>query len=90
MYALKGNSEFCFPENLNVSRDEIEGNIEINELKILKNLLKRFQPHILLPVVYFSSLLHSFEHIYILHLYVAGRGGQKFFTCCPAGCIAFI
>ena len=29
MYALKGNSEFCFPENLNVSRDEVEGNIEI-------------------------------------------------------------
>ena len=29
MYALEGNSEFCFPENLNVSRDEVEGNIEI-------------------------------------------------------------
>jgi hypothetical protein len=28
MYALEGNSEFCFPENLNVSRDEVEGNIE--------------------------------------------------------------
>jgi hypothetical protein len=29
MYALEGNSEFCFPDNLNVSRDEVEGNIEI-------------------------------------------------------------
>ena len=29
MSALEGNSEFCFPENLNVSRDEVEGNIEI-------------------------------------------------------------
>ena len=42
MYALEGNSEFCFPENLNVSRDEfcfpenlnvsrdeVSGNIEI-------------------------------------------------------------
>jgi hypothetical protein len=29
MYALEGNSEFCFPENLNVSWDEVEGNIEI-------------------------------------------------------------
>ena len=24
----EGNSEFCFPESLNVSRDEVEGNIE--------------------------------------------------------------
>jgi hypothetical protein len=29
MSAPEGNSEFCFPENLNVSRDEVEGNIEI-------------------------------------------------------------
>ena len=28
MCAPKGNSEFCFPESLNVSRDEVEGNIE--------------------------------------------------------------
>ena len=26
MYAPEGNSEFCFPESLNVSRDEVEGN----------------------------------------------------------------
>ena len=26
--ARKGNSEFCFPESLNVSPDEVEGNIE--------------------------------------------------------------
>ena len=24
----EGNSEFCFPESLNVPRDEVEGNIE--------------------------------------------------------------
>ena len=28
MSAPEGNSEFCFPETLNVSRDEVEGNIE--------------------------------------------------------------
>ena len=28
MCAPEGNSEFCFPEGLNVSRDEVEGNIE--------------------------------------------------------------
>ena len=28
MCAPEGNSEFCFPENLNVSRDEVEGNIK--------------------------------------------------------------
>ena len=26
-----GNSEFVFPENLNVSRYEVEGNIQIRE-----------------------------------------------------------
>ena len=29
MSALQGNSLFCFPESLNVSRDEVEANIEI-------------------------------------------------------------
>ena len=29
MSASEGNSLFCFPESLNVSRDEVEGNIEI-------------------------------------------------------------
>ena len=28
MSAPEGNSEFCFPEILNVSRDEVEGDIE--------------------------------------------------------------
>jgi hypothetical protein len=71
----------------------------------LRNYLKRFQQHILFPVVYFFSLLHSlFEHKrgkswflimpvvppFCLFMYVAGRGGQQFFTCCPAGNIAFI
>ena len=28
MCAPERNSEFCFPESLNVSRDEVEGNIE--------------------------------------------------------------
>ena len=28
MYTPEENSEFCFPESLNVSRDEVEGNIE--------------------------------------------------------------
>ena len=28
MCAPEGNSEFCFPESLNVSRDEVKGNIE--------------------------------------------------------------
>ena len=28
MCAPEGNTEFCFPESLNVSRDEVEGNIE--------------------------------------------------------------
>ena len=28
MCAPEENSEFCFPESLNVSRDEVEGNIE--------------------------------------------------------------
>ena len=28
MCAPEGNSEFCFPESLIVSRDEVEGNIE--------------------------------------------------------------
>ena len=28
MCVPEGNSEFCFPESLNVSRDEVEGNIE--------------------------------------------------------------
>ena len=31
MCAPEGNSEFCFPESLNVSRDEVEGNIETRE-----------------------------------------------------------
>ena len=29
MTGPKGNSVFCFPENLNVSQDEVEENIEI-------------------------------------------------------------
>ena len=29
MTGPEGNSEFFFPENVNVSRDEVEGNIEI-------------------------------------------------------------
>ena len=29
MFAPEGNTLFCFPESLNVSRDEVEGNIEI-------------------------------------------------------------
>ena len=29
MTGLKGNSEFCFPETLNVPRGESEGNIEV-------------------------------------------------------------
>ena len=29
MTGLKGNSEFCFPGTLNVSRGEAEGNIEV-------------------------------------------------------------
>ena len=29
MTGPEGNSEFSFPENLNVSRDEVEGNIEV-------------------------------------------------------------
>ena len=29
MTGPEGNSEFCFPKNLNVSRDEVERNIEI-------------------------------------------------------------
>jgi hypothetical protein len=28
MSAPEGNSLFCFPESLNVSRDEVEGNID--------------------------------------------------------------
>ena len=28
MSAREGNSYFCFPERLNVSRDEVEGNIQ--------------------------------------------------------------
>ena len=31
MTGLKGNSEFCFPEPLNVPRGEAEGNIEVEE-----------------------------------------------------------
>ena len=27
MCAPEGNSEFCFPESLNVSRDEVEGEL---------------------------------------------------------------
>jgi hypothetical protein len=30
MSAPEGNSLFCFPESLNVSRDEVEGNIEFD------------------------------------------------------------
>ena len=29
MTGLQGKSEFCFPETLNVSRGEAEGNIEV-------------------------------------------------------------
>ena len=29
MTGPKGNSEFCFPETLNVPRDEAEGNVEV-------------------------------------------------------------
>ena len=29
MTGSKGNSEFCFPETLNISRDEAEGNVEV-------------------------------------------------------------
>ena len=31
MTGPKGNSEFCFPETLNVPRGEAEGNIEVEE-----------------------------------------------------------
>ena len=33
MTGPKGNSEFCFPETLNVPRGEAEGNIEVEENK---------------------------------------------------------
>ena len=39
MCAPEGNSEFCFPESLNVSRDEVEGNIETREEHTLSALL---------------------------------------------------
>ena len=29
MCAPEGNSEFCFPESLNVSRDEVEGTLRL-------------------------------------------------------------
>ena len=29
MTGPEGNSEFCFPEDLNVSQDKVKGNIEI-------------------------------------------------------------
>ena len=36
MTGHKGNSEFCFPETLNVPRGEAEGNIEVETvLKLL-------------------------------------------------------
>jgi hypothetical protein len=43
MYAPSGNSEFCFPENLNVSRDS--GNIEIrdNSLTKIRDSLTKIQ-----------------------------------------------
>ena len=33
MTGPKGNSEFCFPETLNVPRGEAEGNIEVETLR---------------------------------------------------------
>ena len=39
MCAPEGNSEFCFPESLNVSRDEVEGNIETLRLEGKQNSL---------------------------------------------------
>ena len=37
MCAPEGNSEFCFPESLNVSRDEVEGNIETRNVPETKS-----------------------------------------------------
>ena len=46
MTGLKGNSEFCFPETLNVPRGEAEGNIEVegkqNSLFPLRPVIKCF------------------------------------------------
>ena len=39
MTGPKGNSEFCFPETLNVPRGEAEGNIEV-ELTQVKTILE--------------------------------------------------
>ena len=37
MTGPKGNSEFCFPETLNVPRGEAEGNIEVDSTKTLRS-----------------------------------------------------
>ena len=46
----KGNSEFCFPQNLNVSRDTVERNIEIlgkqNSLLSSGPVIKQVKPWI--------------------------------------------
>ena len=35
MSASEGNSLFCFPKSLNVSRDEVEGNIEYDACDVI-------------------------------------------------------
>ena len=43
MSASEGNSLFCFPETLNVSRDEVEGTIEIHARENKINYFPREQ-----------------------------------------------
>ena len=53
MSAPEGNSEFCFPESLNVSRDEVEGNIESRETYSFRQ--SKHRHHINMPIWYIRT-----------------------------------
>ena len=57
MYGPEGNSQLCFPENPDVSRDEVEGNIRTQG----KTNLNQFPegPHIKCFVIYIQTFMQQ-------------------------------
>ena len=99
MSAPEGNSEFCFPESLNVSRDEVEGIIESRgkTKPAISRVQKTSSKHKEVYLNCFSNLsccqICIFLTCYLFYFNTSSSAailfffifvaGQQFFTCFP-------
>ena len=71
MAGHKGNSEFCFPEKLNVPRGEAEGNIEVEgkqnslfpEGSVRLKNRKSSEKNYLLEAIAYTGCVHKIERL---------------------------